>query len=93
MNNCIISKFDKAMLEQKHTKQLLKMRGGGSYKWIEASGYCGESCKYADVCNSNKDYNKKLVREILATREHIPNKAESKARRKEEIKRHEKIYC
>jgi hypothetical protein len=72
-------------LENKHTKQLLKMRDS----FYHNSEYCQDLCGDKDECFeclSNLEFNKAAIKRILSTREHIPNKQESKALRKQRIK-------
>ena len=73
-------------LNKLHTKQLLKH--------LRSSRVCGEDCRYlynnspeCEQCLANQKYNEKQLKAILATREHIPNKQESKALRKARIKK------
>jgi hypothetical protein len=74
-------------LNKLHTKQLLrKLRG------IDiCSEYCQDMSDRRNPecvkCWANQKYNKEQLKAILATREHIPNKQESKALRKERIKK------
>ena len=68
--------------EKMHTKQLLK--------WLNATRTylewaCLDSC--TDCSNCPKIINRKIIKDILATRPHIPNKKESKQIRIERIKR------
>lgn len=70
-----------------HTKQLLKKRDS-SYIYSEL---CCDSCRYCvdeecDICIANKKFNREQIKAVLATREHVPNKQESKAIRKQRIK-------
>ena len=69
-----------------HTKQLLHERnllyGGSTY----CQG-CHDDHNECGECRNNRKYNKMQLKAILATREHIPNKQESKTLRKERIKR------
>ena len=72
-----------AQLQKLHTKQLLKKKN------VMCGGYCSyflgcESCK---ECYDNYQHNLQQLKNILATREHIPNKQESKALRKAKIKK------
>ena len=79
------SEADLKALEKKHTKQLLKERNS-SYVCSE---YCTDCCgdhEECAVCQSNIEFNRAAVKRLLATREHIPNKPESKALRKQRIK-------
>ena len=77
---------DIVVLNQKHTKQLLKERD----QFYVVFEYCHDcftsSSKECISCESNSLYNRAIVKQILATREHIPNKQESKAARKQRIK-------
>lgn len=74
-------------LNKLHTKQLLKQ--------LRGSRICGEDCRYyytssspeCQQCLANQKYNEQQLKAILATREHIPNKQESKALRKARIKK------
>ena len=74
-------------LNKLHTKQLLKR--------LRSSRVCGEDCRYlytssspeCQQCLANQKYNEQQLKAILATREHIPNKQESKALRKARIKK------
>ena len=70
----------KEELSKLHTKQLLKhlrnTYGWGDYDW---------ECKDYEALSKYQD----LIKSILATREHIPNKKESKALRKAKIKKGE----
>ena len=80
------SAMDIAALEGKHTKQLLKERN----RFYVNAGFCYDCCGDLDECGecrSNIEYNLGQVKRILATREHVLNKQESKALRKERIKK------
>lgn len=81
------SNKDIEVLHTLHTKQLLNMRNS-NYKHSE---YCADMCDRHSaecrLCIGNQQYNKEQIKQILDTREHIPNKQESKALRKERIKR------
>lgn len=74
-------------LNKLHTKQLLrKLRG------IDVcSEYCQDMSDRRNPecvkCWANHKYNREQLKAILATREHIPNKQESKALRKARIKK------
>lgn len=75
--------FVKEELEKLHTKQLLKLR-------ISKHGSFNSDCKYCEhykeckiICESNDT----ILYSILNTREHVPNKQESKAKRKERKKK------
>ena len=73
---------DIAVLGEKHTKQLLKERD----KFYVVSEYCHDcyvsNSKECIACRGNSLYNRMIVKQILATREHVPNKLEAKAARK-----------
>ena len=71
-------------LEKLHTKQLLNSR---ITHYPRCEDYHYNTCRYWGECKKEFDDFNKLVKEILATRPHIPNKKESKAIRKERIKR------
>lgn len=77
---------DIVALNEKHTKQLLKERD----KFYVVSEYCHDcyvsSSKECIACKGNSLYNRMIVRQILATREHVLNKQEAKAARKQKIK-------
>ena len=79
------SEADVEALEKKHTKQLLKERNsfyintGNCYDWCGDLEGCSE-------CRSNIEFNKAVIKRLLATREHVLNKQESKALRKQRIK-------
>lgn len=81
------SKEDIHALENMHTKQLLNERN----RLYHVSEYCADCCcdKYDEECQrcgNNHEFNMQQVKRILATREHVPNKQESKALRKQRIK-------
>ena len=73
-------------LENMHTKQLLNERN----RLYHVSEYCADYyCNYDEecqLCGNNHEFNLQQVKRILATREHVPNKQESKALRKQRIK-------
>lgn len=73
-------------LETMHTKQLLNERN----HLYHVSEYCSDCCdKCAEECGrcgNNQQFNMEQVKRILATREHVLNKQESKALRKLRIK-------
>ena len=72
-------------LEKLHTKQLLRLR---IQRIDYPSGICDYgSCPYWKGCLQEYDNYHALIKEILATRPHIPNKQESKAIRKANIKK------
>lgn len=75
-------------LEKMHTKQLLNERN----RLYHVSEYCADCCcdRYDNECKqcgNNHEFNMKQVKRVLATREHVLNKQESKALRKARIKR------
>ena len=81
------SSEDIRALENMHTKQLLNERN----HLYHVSEYCADCCcdKYDEECQrcgNNHEFNMQQVKRILATREHVPNKQESKALRKQRIK-------
>lgn len=74
-------------LEKMHTKQLLHERN----HLYHVSEYCADCCcdRYDEECQrcgNNHEFNMQQVKRILATREHVPNKKESKELRKKRIK-------
>ena len=78
---------DLRALENMYTKQLLNERN----RLYHVSEYCADCCcdKYDEECQgcgNNHEFNMQQVKRILATREHVPNKQESKALRKQRIK-------
>ena len=78
-NSCIMKEFTKEQLEKYHTKQLIKILRAQS-RQLDLS--CADGCKYFLTCKKIIEKNIILLKEILATRPHIPNKKESKAIRK-----------
>ena len=79
------SEADVEALEKKHTKQLLKERNS----FYVNTGYCHDCCGDRDECFeclSNIEFNRAVIKRLLGTREHVPNKQESKALRKQRIK-------
>jgi len=74
-------------LENMHTKQLLNERN----HLYHVSEYCADCrCDKQDEecarCGNHQNFNMEQVKRILATREHVLNKQESKALRKQRIK-------
>jgi hypothetical protein len=74
-------------LQTLHTKQLLKKR---DLSYI-CSELCCDSCSHCvdeecNICIANEKFNREQIKTVLATREHVPNKRESKAIRKQRIK-------
>ena len=76
---------DLRVLENMHTKQLLNERNRLYHGGCSSNYYVSNSPE-CDACCQNRDYNMQQVKRILATREHVPNKQESKAVRKQRIK-------
>ena len=72
-------------LQTLHTKQLLKKRDF-SYVYSELCRDCCSRCEECDTCIANEKFNREQIKAVLATREHVPNKQESKALRKQRIK-------
>ena len=72
-------------LEKKHTKQLLKERNLWYHCGCNGTYYVSNSPE-CEACFQNTKYNLEQVKKILATREHVLNKQESKALRKQRIK-------
>lgn len=79
------SEADVEALEKKHTKQLLKERNSLYHGGCSGTYYISNSPECATCCR-NTEYNMGRIKTILATREHILNKQESKALRKRRIK-------
>ena len=79
---CVHTVSTREELEKLHTKQLLKFRIHSTYP-------CSNDiqCPHYIECTRALEAEQALIKEILATREHIPNKRESKQIRKERIKR------
>lgn len=79
---CIHAVSSRDELEKLHTKQLLRSRVHTTYP-------CSTDiqCPHYKECKRALKEEQALIKEILATREHIPNKQESKMLRKERIKR------
>ena len=84
---CFYHKYsasDIEALKKLHTKQLLKTRNAlysEPHCCYFSSGH--QTCRQ---CYANVEYNLQQVKAILATREHVLNKQESKALRKQRIK-------
>lgn len=73
-------------LEKLHTKQLLNKKRG----LYIAGDICRDCCGDLDECKdclNNEKFNQHILKNILSTREHIPNKKESKELRKAKIKK------
>ena len=79
---CVHKVSTREELEKLHTKQLLRSRVHTTYP-------CSTDiqCPHYKECKRALEEEQALIKEILATREHIPNKKESKQIRKERIKR------
>ena len=73
-------------LEKLHTKQLLNKKRGLYLAGDFCRDYCGD-CDECNQCMQNEKFNKEILKSILATREHILNKKESKELRKARIKK------
>ncbi len=80
-----VAEFSAADLEKFHTKQLLKMRQDfpGDDGWHERTCGC---CPRDAECEVIRRKNHEALRAVLATRPHVLNKQESKARRKQRKK-------
>ena len=80
------SQEDIDVLKQKHTKQLLNERN----RLYHVSEFCADCHDTTDPecqhCYANQKYNMNQLKAILATREHVLNKKESKELRKKRIK-------
>ena len=79
------SEADVATMEKMNTRQLLKLHKTSYLRSEFCSDCCGDLDECAD-CLKNEEFNKATLKRILATREHIPSKQESKALRKQRIK-------
>ena len=79
------SEADIEAMEKKHTKQLLNERNSLYHSSCSGSYYVSNSPECAACCQNN-EYNMEQIKKILATREHVLNKQESKALRKQRIK-------
>ena len=79
---CKFNYETKEELEMLHTKQLLNMRLYHTLPYDDCN-----YCKYKDECKKEFENYRSLIKEVLATRPHITNKKESKAIRKERIKK------
>lgn len=80
-----VVEFSAADFEKFHTKQLLKMRYSfpGDDGWHEHTCGC---CPRDEECEAVRKKNAETLRGVLATRPHVLNKQESKARRKQRKK-------
>lgn len=79
------SEVELGALEKKHTKQLLNERNSLYHGGCSGNYYVSNSPE-CEACCQNKEYNMERIKQILATREHVLNKQESKALRKRRIK-------
>ena len=79
------SDADIESMEKKHTKQLLKLHKTSYLRSDFCSDCCGDLDECAE-CLKNKEFNKAVLKKLLSTREHVLNKQESKALRKQRIK-------
>lgn len=85
---CFYHKYsasDIEALKKLHTKQLLKTRNA-LYSEPCCGSYFSSWHPTCVKCCANVEYNRQQVKAILATREHVLNKQESKALRKQKIK-------
>ena len=57
------------------------------YQRRHPSSYCFDYCENSRLCKKATEDNAILIKDILATRPHIPNKKESKIMRKAKIKK------
>jgi hypothetical protein len=73
-------------LNQMHTKQLLKERDRYYSDGCSGNYYTSDTPE-CEACLANQAYNMTQIKKILATREHVLNKQESKALRKQRIKK------
>lgn len=73
-------------LENMHTKQLLNERNRLYHGGCSGTYYVSNSLECEACCQNNK-YNREQIKKILATREHVLNKQESRALRKQRIKK------
>ena len=80
------SNEDIRALENMHTKQLLNERNRLYHSGGCSGSYYVSNSPECETCCLNQDYNMEQVKKILATREHVLNKQESKALRKQRIK-------
>jgi hypothetical protein len=80
------SKEDIRALENMHTKQLLNERNRLYHAAECSANYYVSNSPECEACCQNRNYNMEQVKKILATREHVLNKQESKALRKLKIK-------
>lgn len=80
---CVVEVLDKDKLKSMHTKQLLRELRN-TY-----GGLCCDThwCENGSLCANNLHENVHRIKEVLATRPHIPNKQESKAMRVAKIKK------
>ena len=76
-------------LKKLHTRQLIKERNRLYFVSEWCHDYCDKRNVECGVCSDNIRYNKERIKAILSTREHVPNKQESKALRKARIKKGE----
>ena len=85
---CFYHKYsasDIEALQKLHTKQLLKTRDA-LYSGPSCSAYFSFDDAICRQCYANVEHNREQVKAILDTREHVLNKQESKALRKQRIK-------
>jgi hypothetical protein len=82
--DCIVKKLTREYLESFHTKQLIKILRAQS---LNITLTCKDYCNNVSLCSSITKQNCELIKDILKTRPHIPNKMESKKIRKDKIKK------
>jgi len=81
---CVRTHYDENEYKKLHTKQLLKELDGLRKSNPANCCFC---CSNWRKCDKINEENMNMIRKILATREHVLNKKESKQLRKERIKR------
>lgn len=79
------SEADVEAMEKMNTRQLLKLHRISYLRSEFCSDCCGDLDECTD-CLNNEKFNKAVIKRLLSTREHVPNKQESKALRKQRIK-------
>lgn len=84
LGQCKDSEYPIELLQKLHTRQLINLLRKGDYYPYCSCGY--RSCDY-DVHISKERASIANIKQVLATREHVPSRAESKRARIERIKR------